>query len=263
MMPHKMYVAPSGNLSIAWSQAFCRSMETGVKELCPLIVSVSEFTDGRPVEHPAIRKRLDQELSRHDLNCGTVASTIFPQSLWNQESPDGADLLFERYERLWPKIKKCRANSHGVYFRRLTAFQPKGSRRKVNQLKHVISTYRGGNHRRSALMASVFDPTLDHSDSRRLGFPCLHQVTFTPVGKSGLCVTGYYATQYLFERAYGNYLGLCNLGRFMAHSMGLTLEKMTCIASVASPGGAKKAEMQKLARDIQQLTPASVESESK
>ena len=34
-------------------------------------------------------------------------------------------------------------------------------------------------------------------------------------------MTGFYATQYVVERAYGNYLGLCRLGEFMAHEMGL------------------------------------------
>jgi hypothetical protein len=39
--------------------------------------------------------------------------------------------------------------------------------------------------------------------------------------------------QYLFERAYGNYLGLVRLGRFMAHEMGLQLERVVCMAAVA------------------------------
>ncbi len=38
--------------------------------------------------------------------------------------------------------------------------------------------------------------------------------------------------QYLFERAYGNYLGLKRLGDFMAHEMSLTLERVVCIAAV-------------------------------
>jgi hypothetical protein len=46
-------------------------------------------------------------------------------------------------------------------------------------------------------------------------------------------VTGLYATQTLFERAYGNYIGLCDLGRFFAHQWGLQLIRVTCVASVA------------------------------
>jgi hypothetical protein len=39
--------------------------------------------------------------------------------------------------------------------------------------------------------------------------------------------------QYLFERAYGNYLGLARLGEFMAHEMGLRLERVVCFSAVA------------------------------
>ena len=38
---------------------------------------------------------------------------------------------------------------------------------------------------------------------------------------------------YLWARAYGNYLGLINLGRFMAKEMGLELRALTSIALVA------------------------------
>jgi hypothetical protein len=48
-----------------------------------------------------------------------------------------------------------------------------------------------------------------------------------------LSVTGFYATQTLFERAYGNYIGLCELGRFFAHEWGRELTRVTCVASIA------------------------------
>ena len=63
----------------------------------------------------------------------------------------------------------------------------------VNQLDHIIDTFRRGNHRRSALQVSIFDPTRDHKHCRQLGFPCLHQVAFLPETNT-LTITGYYAT---------------------------------------------------------------------
>jgi len=57
----------------------------------------------------------------------------------------------------------------------------------------------------------------------------------------------------LFDRAYGNYLGLCHLGRFMAHEMGLKLVRMTCIASVAQRGTLSKSELQPLLEEIEKL----------
>jgi thymidylate synthase len=167
-------------------------------------------------------------------SCRTVASTIFPNSLWTPDADDSADQLYARYEKLWPTIKKCPANRNGVYFRRLTAYRPKYERQEappVNQLKHVIDTYRSGNHRHSALQASIFDPTRDHVHSPRRGFPCLQQVSFGASPEGTLDVTGFYALQHHVPKAYGNYLGLCWLGRYMARQMDLRLTQVTCIAS--------------------------------
>jgi hypothetical protein len=49
--------------------------------------------------------------------------------------------------------------------------------------------------------------------------------------EGNLAVTGFYALQHHVSKAYGNYLGLCWLGRFMAHQMGLRLTQVSCIAS--------------------------------
>ena len=101
---------------------------------------------------------------------------------------------------------------------------------------------------RSALQAAIFDPTKDHTNQRMRGFPCLQQVAFAPQGADGLMVTGLYATQYIFERAYGNYLGLCRLGRFMAQEMGKQLTQVTCVASPAKGGDKTKGYLRELAR---------------
>ncbi|MCA9078513.1 MAG: hypothetical protein KDA93_26035 [Planctomycetaceae bacterium] len=184
----------------------------------------------------------------------TVANTIFPSSFWNPSAEKDAELLYERFEKAWPRLKRCSQNRRGSYFRRLTSYRPNTANdRPINQLKHIVDTYRGGNHRRSALQASVFDPALDHVNSRQLGFPCLHQVSFAPVGENGLAITGFYATQYIVDRAYGNYLGLCRLGEFMAKQLELKLTKMTCIASVAQRGTPNKGELEGLGTDLAPL----------
>lgn len=229
-------VAPSRNLSRAWLEVLRGLLLPGVRELSPVIVNVDEILDsGEPDEDPTIRANLDTLLLESGKrSVASVANTIFPLSLWNPAVPDAAELLYTRYERIWPRIEKTQANRNGVYFRRLTAFEPKingVSIEPVNQLKTIIATYKAGNHRRSALQACVFDPTRDHSDARRRGFPCLQQVAFTPIDDDGLAVTGFYASQYQVEKAYGNYLGLARLGKFVAAEFGLKLVRMTCVAS--------------------------------
>ncbi len=258
-MSNKLFLSTSNNLSIAWAQAFLAIMQHGTSELTPLIISLTDFTDsGVANENERIRNRLDQELEKSgDYSCHSVANTIFPESMWNPLAKNNADDLFKRYARNWPKIKHYRDNRRGVYFRRLTAFQPKNidgtDGQEINQLQYIIDTFKAGNHRRSALQASVLDPTRDNTNSRQQGFPCLQQVGFASVGNGGLCVTGFYPLQYMVTKAYGNYLGLCRLGRFMAAQMGLSLVQMNCIVANAKLGVSNKSNFIGLANDLRKL----------
>lgn len=62
----------------------------------------------------------------------------------------------------------------------------------------------------------------------------MQQIAFVPNSKTAsLHVVAFYPHQYLFQRAYGNYLGLIQLGRFVAHEMHLTLTAMTCVSTIA------------------------------
>lgn len=220
------------NLSVAWAKAFLLTMEAG--EIAPLIVVIRLHNEGHLDEVQTIRRALDDELEEgvRGLSCQTVANTIFPLSLWNPQA--GRRELYNRYFKILPRILKDPHNRYGVYFERLIAFgHDTNFQGGVNQLEHVIQTWLEGNHRRTALLAAVFDPMRDHTNQRQRGFPCLQQVSFAREGKRGLAVTGLYTTQYIFQRAYGNYLGLCRLGRFMAQEMELELTQVTCIASPA------------------------------
>ena len=144
-------------------------------------------------------------------------------------------------------------NRNGVYFQRLISFGRDASGRNgKNQLEHIIETWQKCNRRRSALQAAVFDPLKDHTHQRRRGFPCLQQVAFAPIGNGNMSVTGFYATQYIFERAYGNYLGLCHLGQFMAQEMNLRLDRVTCIASIALRSRANKGDLMELERHVRE-----------
>ena len=237
------------DLAYAWARAFLEAMKPGRGEILPLVVTVTGFADDRPTENPGIRCALDEAILRmEEFSCVTVASTIFPQSLWNPE--ESRDQLFERYRRILPRLRKMeKRNQYGLYFERLIAFGPQ----KINQLDHIISTYQGGNHRRSSLQASIFDPAVDHTNQRQRGFPCMQQIAFAPFGDGELAITGFYAIQHLFERAYGNYLGLCDLGLFVAHELGLRLTQMTCVAGVAKLGNVNKADLRDLLRKLEDI----------
>jgi len=251
------------NLSVAWLRAFTALAAPGVKAFAPLVASITGFHDGQPEEVSGIRSLLDQALAeyadqkpaadaeakkqRNPLTCRGVANTIFPGSLW---SP-GTDrqLLYKRYSAMLPRLKR-RGSPRGLYFERLIAYG-RGPQ-NGNQLEHIIDAYRSGLRRTSAFQATICDPERDSTRQPRLGFPCLQQIAVHPEGGT-LSITGFYGTQYVFERAYGNFLGLCWLGRFLAYEMGLTLKQMTCIAAYAPFSGGTRGGARHLASEAAKL----------
>jgi hypothetical protein len=95
-------------------------------------------------------------------------------------------------------------------------------------LAHVLEIWRKGDQkgrrpRQSALQLACFDPAKDHTGAALAGFPCLQQVSLTYKEERTLEINAYYPTQYMVERAYGNYLGLCQLGHFIAHQLNVRL----------------------------------------
>jgi len=226
--PSSTHYFERSNLSHAWAEALRVVLANG--EAAPMIVSVAGFTDGVPQEEPSIRSALDAALKLENLqSCETVSNTIFPNSLWNPGAP--AKQLYARYKRILPKlIKATRKNQRGLYFERMTSGGPPGHE---NQLDFILSTYKARSGvRRSALQLAIFDPERDHSTAAQLGFPCLQHVTIAPTA-DGISLNAFYATQYVVERAYGNYLGLCRLGRFVAHELEKPLSRVTCFTGIS------------------------------
>lgn len=243
-------IVAGDNLSEVWGKTFLNVYSAG--EISPLVVQFNALNNDEPPEIPLVRNSLDETMHEQakGLSCHQVANTIFPTRLWN---PDvDRQELYRRYLRISDRILRNPNNRNGVYFQRFIAFGDGSSTQGgVNQLEHIIQTWHRGNHRRSALQAAVFNPLADHSHQRQRGFPCLQQVAFA--GKNGgLSVTGFYATQYIFERAYGNYLGLFRLGQFMAHEMKLRLEQVICVASPAKLSGGRKRDLSKLAAQVKE-----------
>lgn len=223
------------NLSVAWAKALLTAISPR-RDLIPLIIRVGEFKNGEPREDTTIRELLDKTLKKSGRqSCHTVANTIFPQYFWNRKK--NRKILYQRYKNVLPRLKKIEPrNCRGLYFERLIKFDPDQDCNidddKSNQLEHIIQTYLEKTHRRTVLQAAIFDPRRDHTTGPYLKFPCLQHVTFVPCGDNGMAVNGFYAMQYLFERAYGNYLGLCRLGNFVAHELGLELIQMNCMIGI-------------------------------
>ena len=222
------------NLSRAWSRLLLRVLNGAGTEVSPLVLSVTGIDKkGLVPEDPAVRQALDQLLKRKGrYKVENVAFTIFPQRLWEMSRGNRAR-LFDLYLATCPRWQAAnkRANGRGLYFERMIKYG-RGPY-DGNQLEWVLSQY--GSRvgvRRSMLQATTFDPGRDHVASAQLGFPCLQQVSFEPTA-AGLVVNAFYATQQIFDKAYGNYLGLAQLGAFMAHEMDMPLARLNVMVGIA------------------------------
>jgi hypothetical protein len=262
------------NLSYAWGRAFQMIMN-GNKSLMPLTISIGGLVNGLPVEDDHIRQALDRALDQNNkYPCAVSAMTIFPFRYWNlMRQPnihEFSDLYMNKY---LPRLRaRDSRNARGTYFERMVAFQGvRGKGGKLltetkNQLEHIISLWpKRGEHprpRQSALQAACFDPVKDHNGAPRSGFPCLQQVSFAYDDMGGLAINAYYPTQYIFDRAYGNYLGLCHLGHFMARELGLELVRFNCFIGRPELGAVNKSALSELVRVIEDaLSIAGLEEE--
>ena len=255
------------NISLAWAEAFQFVNASPGKEAKALTVSFTGLNT-EIEEMDAIRELLDKQLASQGMqSVNTVANTIFPTSLW-RFSHGNRNSLYEHYVENLPHYVKMEPhkNQKGTYFSRLIAFNvdPKTGLPRAgvngtptgasNQLEFLIQ-HCVPKKRRSFLQAAVFDPGRDHSDAAQLGFPCLQHISVVPDFKTEtLELNAFYATQQLFDKAYGNFLGLARLARFIAGEVYLQLQRVTIFIGVEKmdrrrPPPAFGGELQRLLGD--------------
>jgi hypothetical protein len=233
------------DLTESWLELAGELLLPGVEQLTHAVVTVSGFDQGFPDEHPAARALLDRALKKWGpCTAHETANTIFPESAWKLEAHRGmspAAFFAHYHEKVMPKLAKQDArNRKGTYFGRMIAY-PDGDK-LLNQLQQLLGFWEGGVTRQSAYQVMTYHPGKDLSRSPYLGFPCLDHIAFTR-DEEGLSVLATYASQLIFDRAYGNYLGLCRLARFMAAQMKIPFVQFTCVAACAKltqSGGAGK-----------------------
>lgn len=239
-------------LSDGWGQVFLRTMRATPGTLEPIVLTIHS-DGGIPPENPTIRQAVDQNLRAAGCNSvATTALTIFPYAMWTRRGrPDVATFSKLCVERLLPRLRRRDSrNQYGTYFGRMMSYS--GARNNtvsiVNQLAFVIRLLnnKARRPRQSALQLVCFDPAKDHTGQPVRGFPCLQQVSISYSNDNSLAVTALYPTQYIFERAYGNYLGLCHLGEFIAHQTNMRFVRLTCMIEQPTLGNMSKSSLRSL-----------------
>lgn len=213
------------NLSLAWLKIFDKITNSSGNEISPLVLTLTGFEESLQVKN-----MLNAHLQNNKHNSiETVSETIFPNSLYNY-CEHNREELYKTYQKSLLRIKKIdSANRRGTYFERLIAFDKEN---KINQLEIIIKALKDKRTRRSKLQASIFDPKEDHLNDAYQKFPCLQHITFFKSETGGLILNSFYAIQYLYQKAYGNWLGLINLGRFVAEECEMDFERFNCFVGV-------------------------------
>lgn len=229
------------NLSKAWCKVLQHIIDKSGNEITPLVLTLSDFD-----EDSTMKNELNKDMAIHQLDSiDIVSETIFPQSLYLFNKSNRHELFRLYLENVLPRLKKIdQRNSAGTYFERLIAF---GDSQK-NQLEIIIDSLSEDSKikRRSKSQAAIFDPLKDHKNGVFQSFPCLQHVSFYKSENGGLIINSFYAMQYLYQRAYGNWLGLINLGKFVAKETGLVLERFNCFVGVEKLDHLTKAQAKEL-----------------
>ncbi|MBE0305415.1 thymidylate synthase family protein [Leptospira interrogans] len=230
-MDPKPILISESNLSLAWVNAI-RYLKAKPKEReQPLVVSFQGVSVGEVEEDENIRDCLDNNLKeKNSLTVNQVSYTIFPNDLWTfslRNSKSREEFFSDYINRILPKMKKRdKRNMYGTYFQRMIQYNGAShdSIKSVDQLSHVINMLTKKKHSRaSSLQITIFDPAKDHTNQPVRGFPCLQQIGLS-YSKDALVINAFYPTQYMIEKAYGNYLGLAQLGQFISHETGLSVK---------------------------------------
>jgi hypothetical protein len=252
-------------VSDAWLAAIRVTRPEPSSRVYHLVVGVDRPTR----ERPDVRKQADALIAAEGLQpIETVANTIFPAAL-SRSCRDHADLV-ARYHQMYRRIRRFGSNRRGTYFGRLTAYPVgRGPQTEViDQVRRIIGKI---NSRRvaGAVPHAQYEATLEvpHEDkieheavadaatvhhvardTNPVGFPCLSHLAFQVDGDQ-LHAVAHYRSQFLIERAYGNYLGLGRLLEHVASNSGLSEGRLTVVAGYAQIERARRQVDALLARE--------------
>lgn len=216
----------------AWIAA-CNALDRKDNPLRTGLHTVVRITDPTG-DDASFRTELDRlRIAKGHEPIETVAGTLFPAAL-AAISADHGDLV-ARYRRAYPRLKKYAGNAHGTYFGRLVAY-PGAKKTEIDQVGNIISRLRQQASRGKAPMTAAYEADLAHvsdgglpveapvhaadRDNLYRGFPCLSHVSFQLDRDGKVHAAALYRSHYMFERAYGNYLGLGRLLSYIAHRPG-------------------------------------------
>lgn len=215
------YIA-APNLSGAWLDVARFMSAVPGKKSVHLLVRISDPN----TEDLTIRSEAEELIeswnrahpTKHMQAIDTTRNTMFPAAFARRTS--GPEHLGRYYRERYGKdgLRGFELNKRGIYFGRLVAY-PRSDTESADQLSDTVrklqQELKTGSNKSSRYELNVYNERLDRSP---MSFPCLAHLS-VHLHDRKLHAQAIYRNEYVVARAYGNYLGLSQLQRYIADSV--------------------------------------------
>jgi len=238
------------DLSAPWIQGLAHIIENG-GECLNLMVQISN----PQTTHAKIDREYDRLVEKYALHKKKdVAYTIFPQSLYEKLAKKNRPKLYKLYNRMYPRIK----TRWGTYFKRMIDWTFAQNAKKINQLEIIVSRLKNRKRLyRYAYTIQICSP--QRNFAQPVGAPCLNYITLQiDSDNHRINMLAVYRNHDYMQRAYGNYIGLSNLQRFICEQSKFKVGMLTILSSHAfAKSPPSRRELQKfIGRSLESLSPS-------
>ena len=218
------HLIESASFQRAWVEATVLILEK--KELRNLIVRIENinlFDENINIKYENFCKQYGY------LSPKQVSYTIFPNNLRKNRKANKLITVYNRIGGFYDRLKKKR---WGTYFRRMTNYYT--SNGVIDQLGSIIKEI----NKQKKVLTSAYTIIIQVPGSettRIMNKPCLNYIAFQLSKNKNrrIGLLAVYRNHDFLIRSYGNYLGLCNLLRFVCEETNYQPGPITCISSHA------------------------------
>lgn len=163
-----------------------------------------------------------------------VAHTIFPEKSYRNSRVRDREQFYQHYNRFYVRSRHMKHSNWGTYFKRMISYKtPAG---EIDQLGRIIDHING---RRTVFKSSEYMiiPQPASDGNRKMGDPCLNYIAVqqerNAEGDRQISLLAVYRNHDFLERAFGNYLGLSHLLKYICEQTESVPGYITCVSSHA------------------------------
>lgn len=220
----------ANSYSEAWAEAIFQLKEHSWN-IWNLVVTIKS-----PAVRDASAFSLMTDFSRDNnlLTPKQVQHTIFPQQFYESLRVHSRDDLYNYYNRFYRRTRKQPHSGWGTYFKRMIDYETADGH--VDQLGRIIDHINTWprNHQAAHFMLI---PQPYKEGNRHTGTPCLNYIAIQVEkginDQRIISLLGVYRNHDFLHRAFGNYLGLCDLLSYICCETNSSVGYLTCVSSHA------------------------------